>query len=156
MATRSLITWNGPEYIYIPKTSDWYWAVGIVTLALAAVALIFGEIITGILVIVAATALVLRASRPAHHITCLINDRGIVVNDALYPFVSIESFWIPHDSHIPKLILKSRKMFMPLIILYVDPASIDLDEIREVLVQYIAETEHHEHFLKHMLDGLGF
>lgn len=156
MATRALISWTGPEHIYVPKTSDWYWAVGIITLALLAVAIIFGQVITGLLVVAMAVALVLHASKPAREIECSINDRGVVVNDVLYPFVGLESFWIPHDSHIPKLLIKSRKAFMPLIVIYPDAESVDLDDIRDVLLRYIAETEHNEPILKHILEGLGF
>ena len=59
MATEALISWNAPAHFYVEKRQDWYWAVGIVTLAITAVCIIFGQIITGIFVIVAAVALVL-------------------------------------------------------------------------------------------------
>lgn len=154
MATEALISWNAPEHLHFEKRPDWYWSVGIVTLAIAAVAFIFGNIITGIFVLVAAAALVIHASRPPRIIRHEINDRGIVLHDTLYPFLSIDSFWIPHDSYPPKIILKSRKMFMPYIIVYID--EIDPEEVREVMLRYIAETEHHEPLLKHLLERLGF
>ena len=154
MATESLISWNAPAHFYVDKKLDWYWAVGIVTLALAAVCFIFGEIITGIFVIVAAMALVLHASRPPRRIYCEVNDRGVIIGNTLYPFLSLESFWIPHDELPPKMILKSTKPFMPFIVIYIQ--EVDPESVREVMLKYIAETEHHEPFLKHLLEGLGF
>ncbi|MES2216701.1 MAG: hypothetical protein V4481_05420 [Patescibacteria group bacterium] len=154
MATEPLIAWQAPEHFHTTKTSDWYWAVGIVTLALAAVAFIFGNIISGIFVLVAAAALVLHAAHPARVLDIEINDRGIAIHGRLYPFVSLESFWIPHDQYPAKLIIKSHKLFMPLIVLYID--DIDPEEVRNVLIKYIAETEHHEPFLKHILERFGF
>lgn len=154
MATEALITWTAPEHLYTEKKTDWYWSVGIITLALAAVAFIFGNVITGIFVIVAAAALVLHASRPAQIVTYEINDRGIIANNVLYPFLTLESFWIPHDEFPPKIILKSRKLFMPYIIIYID--EIDPEEVREVMLTYIAETMHREPLLKHVLERLGF
>ena len=154
MATEALISWNAPEHYHVEKTPDWYWGVGIITLALAVVAFIFGNIITGIFVLVAAITLVLHASKPPRTIYHEVNDRGLVIHDTLYPFVSLESFWIPHDEFPSKIILKSRKTFMPFIIMLIDET--DPEEIREVMLKYIAETEHREHFLHHILERLGF
>ena len=152
MATEPLITWNAPEHIHTHKTQDWYWSVGIITLALAVVCFIFGNIITGILVIVSSVALVIHASKPAEIVYHEVNDRGIVVDKTLFPFLTLETFWIPHDES--KIILKSRKTFMPFIVILID--EIDPEEVREVLLKYIAETEHHEPFLKHLLERCGF
>jgi hypothetical protein len=154
MATEPLISWNAPEHLHVEKSPDWYWAVGIITLAIAAVAIIFGNVITGIFVLVAAAALVLHASRPPRIIYHEVNDRGIIVNDRLYPFLSLESFWIPHDELPPKILVKSRKMLMPFIVIWI--AEIDPESVREILLKYIAETEHREPFLKHLLERLGF
>lgn len=154
MATEALITWNAPEHLYTEKRPDWYWSVGIITLALAAVAFIFGNVVTGIFVIVAAVALVLHASRPARVITYQINDRGILANDILYPFLTLESFCVPHDEFPAKLIIKSRKLFMPFIVIYID--EVDPEQVREVMLTYIAETMHREPILKHLLERLGF
>jgi hypothetical protein len=154
MNIEPLISWNAPSHIHTHKRSDWYWVVGIITLALAAVSLMFGEVITGILVIVAAVALVLHASHPAHVVTYHINDRGLVADDTLYPFLSLESFCIPHDHVPPRLIIKSRKTFMPLIVIYID--EVEPEEIRQVMLTYIAETEHREPLLKLVLERIGF
>jgi hypothetical protein len=154
MATEALISWKAPAHFYVEKKPDWYWAVGIITLAIAVVCLIFGQIITGIFVIVAAVALVLHSSRPPKTIYCEINDRGLIIDNALYPFLSLESFWIPHDELPPKLILKSHKAFMPFLVVYIQ--EVDPESVREIMLKYIAETEHHEPFLKHLLEGFGF
>ena len=154
MATEALISWNAPAHFYVEKKQDWYWVVGIITLAVAAVCILFGQIIPGIFVVVAAVALVLHSSHPPKNIHCEINDRGIIVDNILYPFLSLESFWIPHDEVPHKLLLKSRKLLMPLIVIYVD--EVDPEEVREILLKYIAETEHHEPFLKHLMEGFGF
>jgi flagellar motor component MotA len=154
MATESLISWQGPTHLHFEKKPDWYWIVGIITLALAVVAFLFGQIISGIFVIVAATALVLHASTPPKYIKYEINDRGIMANNVLYSFLDLESFCIPHDMIPPRLLIKSRKVFMPLIVIYIE--GIDPESIREIMLKYIAETEHREPLLKHILEGFGF
>lgn len=154
MATEALINWKAPTHVYTEKTNDWYWSVGIITLAIAAVCFIFGQIIVGIFVIMAAVTLVLHASQPPKTVYHEVNDRGVVVGDTLYPFLSLESFCIPHDERTPKLLIKSRKAFMPLIVILID--EVDPEEVREIMLKYIAETEHHQQFLHHVLEGLGF
>jgi len=154
MAIEAIISWNAPAHLYIEKRPDWYWTVGIITVALAAAAFIFGEIITGIFVIVAAAALVIHASKPPAIVACEVNDRGVVFGDTLYPFLTLDSFCIPHDEVPPKILIKSRKLFMPLIVIYID--EVDPEDIRAVLLRYIAETEHREPFLKQVLERLGF
>jgi hypothetical protein len=154
MATDALISWNAPEHYYVEKHPDWYWAVGIVTLTLAAVCFIMGSIIPGIFVVVAAVALVLHASKPPRTIYHEVNDRGLIIDNILYPFLTLDSFWIPHDDPRPKIIVKSHKMFMPYIVIFID--EVDPESVREVMLRYIAETEHHEPLLKHVLEWFGF
>jgi len=154
MAIESLISWNAPAHLYVEKKPDWFWAVGIITLALAVTSFLFGEVITGIFIIVAALALVIHASHPPNEVRYEVSDRGIAFDDALYPFLTLDSFWIPHDELPPKLLLKSRKLFMPLIVVYID--GVDPEEVRQVLLKYIAETEHREPLLKKLMEWAGF
>jgi lipid-A-disaccharide synthase-like uncharacterized protein len=154
MATEPLIEWLAPEHYHTEKKPDWYWSVGIITLSVTAVTFIFGNVISGIFVLVATAAMVIHVSKPAKALSVEINDRGIMVEGILYPFVSLESFWIPHDEYPHKLIIKSRRLLMPLIVIYIDDT--DPEDVREILLKYIAETEHHEPFLKHILERFGF
>lgn len=154
MATDALISWNAPSHLHVEKRSDWYWGVGIITLALVAVAFMFGEIILGIFILVAVGALVIHSSRPTQTMYCEINDRGLMIDKTFYPFLSLESFWIPHDEMPTKLLIKSRKLFMPLIVVYIE--DVDPESVREVMLKYIAETEHREPFLKFLLERVGF
>src|SRR3989344_339203 len=154
MASQALISWNAPAHLYVEKRPDWYWSVGIITLAIAAVFFFFGNVVGVILVIVAAVALVLHASHPPQVVYYEINDRGIVANDILYPFLTLDSFWIPHDEEPAKLIVKSRKLLMPFIVIYID--EVDPEKVRDIMLTYIAETEHREPILKHLLERFGF
>jgi hypothetical protein len=154
MATESLISWNTPEHLYFEKKADWYWAVGIITLAAVAVSFIFGQILLGIFIIVAMCALVIHASKRPRIIYCEINDRGVVVDKTLYPFLSLESFCVPHDEFPPKLLMKSRRMMMPFIVVFIN--EVDPEEVRGVMLRYIAEKEHREPILKYAMEYLGF
>jgi len=151
---KPLIAWNAEEHIHIEKNNDWYWAVGIITITAAALAFIFNNVIFGILIIVGAFALVVHASKKPRNIHCEINDRGVVIDNILYPFLSLDSFWINAHHRPAKIIIKSHKKFMPYINIYID--EVDPEEVRDILLNYIAETEHHEPLSQKILESLGF
>lgn len=154
ISMKPLISWNAPEHIYTEKNNDWYWSVGIITITAAVLAFIFNNIIFGIFIIVGAFALIVHAIQKPKMVHYEINDRGVVVNDTLYPFLSLESFWInPHDVN-PKILIKSHKTFMPYIIIHIE--EVNPDDIRDTLLNYISETVHQEPLTQKLLERLGF
>ena len=51
-------------------------------------------------------------------------------------------------------ILKSLKTFSPYIIVHID--EVDPEQVRDILLNYIAETEHHESVFQKILERFGF
>jgi hypothetical protein len=45
---------------------------------------------------------------------------------------------------------------MPLKVIYIDRDEAHPENVRTILLRYIAETEHHEPFMKRLLEWLGF
>lgn len=151
---KPLLEWDAPLHHHTEKNNDWYWAVGIITLTAAALAFIFGNVIFGILIIVGIFTLMIHASKKPEIIHVEINDRGITLDKVLYPFLSLESFWIDAHEHPPKILLKSTKVLMPYITIQI--AEMDREKVREILLTYIAETEHHEPLSQKILERFGF
>jgi len=84
-----------------------------------------------------------------------MNQKGIKVDKELYPFVSIESFWVDSvDEENPKILLKSKKKIMPLIVIPIEEHH-PLD-IREFLLQYLKEEEINESLSQKIMEKLGF
>ncbi len=149
-----LISWDAPEHHYKEKDNDWYWAVGIITLTIASLSFIFGNIIFGILIIVGVFALLVHGARKPEMVHIEINDRGIIVGHTLYPFLTLESFWIDAHEQPSKILIKSVKTFMPYIIIYIE--EVHPEDVRAVLLKYIAETQHHEPISVKILEKFGF
>jgi flagellar motor component MotA len=149
-----LISWDAPEHIHTEKNNDWYWAVGIITITATVLAFIFENIIFGIFIIVASFALVTHAAKKPRTIHYEINDRGIVVDNILFPFLSLDSFWIDAHEEPPKILIKSHKTFMPYIAIYIE--GVDREKVRDTLLNYIAETEHREPLTQKLLEKFGF
>ncbi len=151
---KPLISWDAPEHNHIEKNNDWYWAVSIITITASALAFIFGNFMFGIFILVASFALVVHSSKHPKTIHCEINDRGVVINGILYPFLNLESFWIDAHTEPAKIIIKPNKTFMPYINIHIE--NVDREHVRDILLNYIAETEHAEPLSQQILERLGF
>lgn len=151
---KPLISWVAKQHFKSEKNNDWYWSVGIITVTATTLSFIFGNFIFGVLILVGVFSLIVHASRANRDIPCEINDRGIIIDDVLYPFLSLESFWIDAEERPAKIILKSLKTFSPYIIVHID--EVDPEQVRDILLNYIAETEHHESVFQKILERFGF
>ncbi len=155
----SMISWKAYEYIHEPKSTDWYWALGIIALAIAGAAIIFGNYIFAILVIVVASSLAIHAH---HHEPRLVdfqlNERGVKIDHIFYPYKTLESFDIEtHETEIgtfAKIFIKSKKTMMPLIVIPI--AEVHQEDVREYLSIFLEEGEHTESIGHRLLEWLGF
>jgi hypothetical protein len=150
-----LISWKAPEYIYIPKSADWFWAVGILTLAFLAVAIIMANLLFGIFLIIAGFTIALYGARKPRIVSFSVNARGIQVGRRLYPYEDLESFWIYYEPDHPKeLNLESKKLFMPSLGLPLGNA--DPNELRQFLIKFLPEKRHEPSLTEAIARYLGF
>lgn len=149
------IGWDAPEHNHIEKSSDWYWALGIVALTGSVVSIVLGNVLFGLVILLGATVVFLVSQKPPRIIPFEIGNQGVRIDMRLYPFSSIESYGIDHDSpEGPLLILKSKHIFMPLIIA---PIPDDLAEEIDWTLRTRLPYEHLvEPFSHRFLEFLGF
>ncbi|MBX4195762.1 hypothetical protein KW796_02300 [Candidatus Parcubacteria bacterium] len=149
------LEWNAHEYEHKERSSDWFWAAGIITAGLALTSIIFGNVILGILVVVSAFSLALFINRPPENIHISINDEGLARGRVFYPFETLAAFWIDTDHPHKKVILRSKKMLMPLIVIPLSD-NIDTERLRGNLSQYLKEEYHTLPLVEKILEYLGF
>lgn len=156
MATPKSIEWQSLEHQHKIRSSDWFWIVGVVSIAGAILAVYFGNIIMAILIIIAGFTSILHGHTEPRILTFKINRRGVQAGSTLYSYSTLESFWV-EDEHIhDKIIIKSQKFLMPYIILPYDSTKIDPDDIRNYLLEYMDEEEMEEPVLQQVMENLGF
>ena len=148
------INWLAHEHEYKERSSDWFWAVGIVAFSIAIASIIFGSVIFGILVLVASFAMALFINREPDEIEVAVNEIGIARGRVFYPYESLDSFWIDHEHPHPKILLRSKKFFLPLIIVPLGDS--DPEEIHETLSRFLDEEFHSLPLIERMLEYLGF
>ena len=148
------LKWSAPEYNHYQRSTDWFWAVGIITVSIAVLAFFYNNALFGILILLAAGILVFYAVRVPQNVDYEINQRGIVVGKELHPYLTIESFWLETRLGEPKIILKSKKALLPYIIIPVHEDS--ADEVASVLRNFLEEKELAELASHRIMEYLGF
>jgi len=148
------LKWQAPEYNHYERSTDWFWAVGIITVCIVALAFFFGNALFGILILLSAIILVSFVFRVPQDIEYTINARGITVGKVLHPYLTLEAYWLETRTGEPKLILKSKKALQPFIIIPVHEES--ADEIAAVLRQFLEEKELQEPVSHKVMEYLGF
>lgn len=149
------VSWEAPEHHHVEKTSDWYWVLGILAVAGAAASIIFGNVLFGIVILLGAATTMLISERKPKILSFSVSQRGIQVGTTLYPYSTLESFCISHQNHTgPQLIVKSKHLFMPLIIIPIpEDYADDIDDIIGVRIP----EEHMEEPISHrLLEIFGF
>lgn len=138
------IVWRTLEYPYAEKGRDWFWAVGIVAVALAVASLILGNALFGALIIISACAIFLHAVRKPAYIRCEVGKRGFMVENTLYGWKDMEAFWIDDEAGdiVPLLHLKTKKPFSPYLSLPLRRE--DAAKLRGFLGRHISEERFNE------------
>jgi hypothetical protein len=148
-------SWQTPEYVHAPKTSDWYWTVGIITGALVITSMIFGNFLFAIVLAIGTFSLTLFTMRKPNTLNVEITDKGIRVDKMLYPFNSLDAFGI--DTENPqgaRLFLKSKKVVMPLITLPL--AQQNPEDLQAFLADHLKEDTFDQGVVHSLLERIGF
>jgi hypothetical protein len=149
------ISWKVFEHATRQRPADWFWAVGIIAFALAATAVLFKNILFGVLIVFAAFTLMLQAARKPEQIECMIGSNGVSAGKKNYPFSTLESFWIDETmANGPRLLLKSKKMLDPLIVIPID--EVHPDDIKGALLPHLSQIEMYEPLSQKIMEYLGF
>lgn len=155
METGKIIAWQTLEYQHRERGGDWFWVTGIVAVSLAVTAILFKNFLFGILIIIAAFALMLQAARKPRLLRFVINQTGVVAGQAAHPFSSLESFWIdetnPTDVH---LLIKSKSLAAMLIVIPLGNTKPQM--VKDFLTQHLTEEELHEPLAQKIMEALGF
>lgn len=148
------LSWTTLEHEHRERSSDWFWSVGIVAVGGAVLAILFHDILFAAVILVGAVALVLHVLRKPRELYCEISERGVLVGTTLYPYSTLESFWI-HEHMVPnKLLLTSQKLFMPHIVIPL--SDVTAEEVRDILLDHLPEHEVQPSFSEHIMERLGF
>ncbi len=149
------VSWEAPEHHHSEKGSDWFWALGIVTISAAIAMIAFGNVLFGIVILLAGGAVALLASREPRIVTFSVSLRGVRLGNDLHPYSSLKCFYLDEDHpRNVQLLLQSKSLLMPLIVIPVPDDAVD--EIEYILEELLPEEHLEESLGHHLLEVLGF
>lgn len=148
--------WKHSEHHHTQKSNDWFWALGIITFGIAFLSIYFNNLLFAILILLAAFATILHSHTPPRIVQYRITRRGIQIDNKLYPYSELQSFWVIDEEVNDRILIKSRKTFMPLLILPYDSTRLDPEAIADYLLDYLDEEELQEPTVQVIMEQLGF
>jgi len=149
------IYWEAPEHYQEEKSSDWFWMLGIAAIAGSVVSIIFHNVLFAIVILLAATTMFIVAHQKPRTIPFEVSLRGMRIDKTFYPYATLESYYLDEENHIdPKLIIKSKKTFVPLLIIPIPDQYID--DIETVVSSKLPEEFLEEPLPHQLLEFFGF
>lgn len=148
------ISWDVVTHVHKERTTDWYWALGLVALVAAGLSLWLGNFLFAVIIVMAAGSLGMLAARGPREHSVHISQQGVSIDGTLYAYRSIQSFWVDKHPEYPRLYLMTRGLMAPHITLPLDNTS-QADQVRSYLKPHIEEVEQEPHFGEHILELIG-
>lgn len=148
------IRWSAYEHEHIERTSDWFWALGIIAVSAALTSLLFGNVLFALLILVAAVVLGLIAQKPPELHEFELSDRGIRVSGTLHAYEEILSFWVETETdNEPLLLVDTTKFMAPNLIIPL--SGIEPARVRSFLRERIEEIPMKEPLAHKILEFFG-
>lgn len=149
--------WTGFEFEYREKTTDWFWAVGIIVGSSAIVCFIYGNTIFGLFLIIAGATMIINGAKPPELVDYELTQKGLRINNKIYNYEDFEAFYVLDDGfRAPKLLLRTRRIVNPILIITIETDYVDTEDVRSFLLDYIPEEEMHEPATVRIMEIIGF
>ena len=84
------VSWQVPEFTFHKKSADWFWAVGIITVALVVGAILIKNFLLGFLVAISGFSLLMHGAKRPNIVNFSISNRGIQIGDKIYLFENLK------------------------------------------------------------------
>lgn len=134
------IEWTALEFDYYSKSKSWFVGFGIVAVLLALWGIWTKNIIFVILIGLSYFTLVVFAFKKPRGVQFAITPKGVNVDENLYNYDDLKSFWIFYEPpEVTEISLHSKKIATPYI--KIPLGDQNPVEIRRMLIKYIPEIK---------------
>lgn len=157
------LKWQALAYEDKTRSSDWFWALGIIVFTASMAAIIYNNYFFAALIILSGVLLGFLATKKPEVVSYELNDRGFLIGNNLFPYENIKAFWVQRETFPenpiqklkPILFIKSERLFMPIITTPIENAM--ASEIHTFLLEKnIPEEEMKEKVSEKIMESLGF
>lgn len=149
-------SWTTQEYEHRKKSTDWYWALGLVIILGSVLAFISGNFLLGFLILLGGFMIGIFATKKPDPVQVTITTETITANNLVIPFSKVTAFWMYRNPFgTKKLILKTSKNLNNTISIPIDE-DVSTNELHTFLSQYFQEQELKETFTDIISERIGF
>lgn len=149
------LEWKAPEFDKKEKSKSWFIIPAIITIVIGLFALLNENILFLIAIILAFLIFYIYANKEPRTIKFKLNEKGIEIDEKLYDFDELRSFWIFYNPPEQKeLSFRSRKTFIPYI--RIPLADQDPNKLRKYLLKFLPERRHKESLIDIWMRRMGF
>lgn len=154
METRNLIKWQGKDFEHEGKKADWFLILGMLSITGIVISVMVKNFSFALVIAIAGFALFVFSLKKPKEITYELNERGLLIDTVLYPYSSLESFWVDEESHeYPQLLIIAREGLAPQ--LNVSLKNVDPDSVRSFLLNHLEEEFQREALAQRIMRYLG-
>ncbi len=148
------IEWTAPEYKHVEKSVDFLWAIGVIALVIAGIAIWQRNYIFAIFIITAGASLILFSIRHPLEVSFGIDTEGLTMGKDKYPWKRLKGFHIKKEEDHSTLLIETDKYFLPV---YTIPMKLEItDEIKDELIKVIPNIELEESKSMLFMEKMGF
>ncbi len=147
------ITWQATDSVRSPKSSDWFWILGIFAVSTSVVAILFHNLFFALLVLIASLTLALLAKRTSANINFKLSENGLSVGRELYPWNTIRAFWIDTEATSPLLLVDTTKILAPQ--LSIPIPKYKAKDVQSLFKKHSKEEELHEPISNKIIEFFG-
>ena len=164
------LEWSALEYEEKERSTDWFWALGVIIVASSLTAIIYSNYFFAILLILSGILLGFFANEKPSLVSYELNQKGLKIRTRLYSYENIKAFWVQAGEQQqlgsldeitvegrlkPILFIKSERLFMPIIGIPIK--NTQAREIHSIMIlKNIPEEEMKEHPSEKIMEFLGF
>ncbi|KKP87417.1 hypothetical protein A2575_00080 [Candidatus Roizmanbacteria bacterium RIFOXYD1_FULL_41_24] len=148
------LEWFALEYEEKERSTDWYWALGVIVITSSIASIIYNNYFFAALLLISGILLGFFAIKKPDIISYELNTDGLKIRNQLYPYKNIKSFYV-QSGEKPILFIKSERVFMPVIEI---PIENNLtSSIHSIMIsKNVVEEEMKEHPSLKIMNSLGF
>lgn len=148
-----VIAWQVHSHIDRERSADWYWALGLAAIVGAAASVFFGNVLLAVILLVGAASIGVLAARGPREHSARIDARGVSIDGTLYPYASVQSFWVEEGEN-PRLFVSTNGIIAPHLTLPLEDRS-RAGVVRSFLKKHAREEEQGPHFGEQVAEFFG-
>ncbi len=149
------ISWQIEEYSHRDKTPDWYWALGVIAVTIAIIAVIYHDALFAVLIIIGSIMMGYYAAKEPDIVEISISEDGITAKDFFYPFEKIKGFTVEEHALGNTLLFESNRSIAPIVSIPI-PEGLDTEGLYELLKTKLVEKPITEPAAHKIMEHIGF